>query len=494
MKFNKYTWELYKQTENGRETIKSFENAAHNMSIYDLVSKYSPMEARLACRENIEDCCELLWELTIDAMPSPLNINDARNLYEQIIDGEILYKDGDIFIEKADYKTYLMANMDISFMLFFKAPEYFFPNMFRHHFFDLIKVFDIFGIELPPPPKKSDYRARCMYYWELCEILYSFRKENGLSPYELCAMLYDFGQGLTKNIPTELPKPSKAWFIGGKIMPIEDLDFTFWQANEDTMRGDILIHYETSPICAITCMWIAQTDGVIDPFFYYYANTYIGSRIKLPHVTLQELKDDEYFSSHPLVRKNFQGVNGWEISNRDYQEFLRIIQTKKYDTSKLPVLYAPKIACTNIKLEKDVEEHLLIPLLDSMGITDYMRQVPLRAGRGGRIFPDFALYCTKTDNGYIAKVLIEAKLSMRNKKDAYYAFQQANSYAHLMESSVIVLCDKEMLLVYTNEIGFNRDRYKKFFWVEMGNPDSFNKFKQIICERKNVLKLKKCEG
>jgi type I restriction enzyme hsdR protein N-terminal domain protein len=323
-----------------------------------------------------------------------------------------------------------------------------------------------------------------MYYWELCEVLFSFREENGLSPFELCALLYDFGQGFDRNISAERPQSSRAWFIGGKIMPEENLDFMFWQANEDTMRGDILVHYETYPVCAITCIWIAQTGGVIDPFFYYYANAYIGNRINIPHISLRELKDDVYFSSHPLVRKNFQGVNGWEMSNKDYQEILRMIQVKGYDISNLPYLYAPKITRTNIKLEKDVEEKLLIPLLHSMGITDYMRQVPLRAGRGGRIFPDFALYCTKTDNGYIAKVLIEAKLSMRNKKDAYYAFQQANSYAHLMESSVIVLCDKEMLLVYTNEIGFNRDRYKKFFWEEMDNPDIFNKFKQIICERK----------
>ena len=269
MKFNQYTWDLYKQTDVGKKTISLFENAAHNVSIYDIVSKYNPMEARFSDKDSMEDCCELLWELAIENMSLPTNIDDARNLYEQIIDGEILYKDGDTFVEKADYKTYLMANMDISFMLFFKAPEYFFPNIFRYRFFDLIKVFDIFDIELPLPPKKSNYRARCMYYWELCETLYSFRKENGLSPYELCAMLYDFGQGFTKNIPTELPKPSKAWFIGGKIMHGEDLDFMFWQANEDTMRGDILVHYETHPICAITCMWIAQTDGVIDPFFYY---------------------------------------------------------------------------------------------------------------------------------------------------------------------------------------------------------------------------------
>nr|DAX85459.1 MAG TPA: type I restriction enzyme R protein [Caudoviricetes sp.] len=480
MNFNKYTWELYKQTNGGKETVSLFQNAAHTVSIYELVSKYNPMEAKFTDKDNIEDCCELLWELAIEQMPLPANIDEARNLYEQIIDGAILFEDGEVFIGKADYKTYLMANMDISFMLFFKAPEYFFPNMFRYHFFDLIKIFDSFGIDLPSPPKKSDYRARCMYYWELCETLYNFREENGLSPFELCALLYDFGQGFTRKMLSDLPKPSKAWFIGGRIMPEEDLDFIFWQANEDTMRGDILIHYETRPICAITCMWIAQTDGVIDPFFYYYANTYIGNRIKLPHISLQELKNDEYFASHSLIRKNFQGVNGWEMNNKDYVEILRMIQAKGYDISNLPTLYSPKMPCTNINLEKDVEEQLLIPLLHSMGMTDYMRQVPLRAGRGERIYPDFALHCTKTDNGYIAKVLIEAKLSMRNKKEVYAAFQQANSYAHLMESPVIILCDKEMILVYTNENGFNRNRYKRFFWEDMENPDKFNELKRIL--------------
>lgn len=139
MKFNQYTWDLYKQTDVGKKTISLFENAAHDISIYELVSKYNPMETKFSDKDSMEDCCELLWELAIEKMLLPTNIDDARNLYEQIIDGAILFDDGEPFIEKADYKTYLMANMDISFMLFFKAPEYFFPNIFRYHFFDLIK-------------------------------------------------------------------------------------------------------------------------------------------------------------------------------------------------------------------------------------------------------------------------------------------------------------------------------------------------------------------
>lgn len=36
MKFNQYTWGLYKQTDVGKKTISLFENAAHNVSIYDI--------------------------------------------------------------------------------------------------------------------------------------------------------------------------------------------------------------------------------------------------------------------------------------------------------------------------------------------------------------------------------------------------------------------------------------------------------------------------
>ncbi|MCQ4921312.1 type I restriction endonuclease subunit R, partial [Phocaeicola vulgatus] len=66
---------------------------------------------------------------------------------------------------------------------------------------------------------------------------------------------------------TDIPQPALAWFICGKTAPIEStLDFTFWQDNPETQKGYILVHYETSPVSSITCLWIAETDGVIEPF------------------------------------------------------------------------------------------------------------------------------------------------------------------------------------------------------------------------------------
>ena len=340
-------------------------------------------------------------------------------------------------------------------------------------------------MNLPNIPKRTDYKGRCMYYWDLCEVFYLFRKENGLSPAELWSFLYDFAPN---NLPSEkidMPKPSQVWFIGGRLYQEDkSLESKFWQSSPETKKGDILIHYETSPISAITCIETSLTDGVIDPLFRYYGCIHIGNRMNIPHITLKELQADEYFSKHPLIRKKFQGVNGWPMSSEDYSELLRMIEAKGFDTGTLLKLYAPTLPKNvNIVIERDVEQQLLEPLLNSMGWyenKDFIRQLPIHAGRGHRIFPDYALHYDNKPDEEKAKVLIEAKLHMKNNQDIEAAFLQARSYAQLLESSVIVLCDKVGLIVYEKKDSFDRDRYKKYHWIEFENPDVFNELKNKL--------------
>ena len=328
-----------------------------------------------------------------------------------------------------------------------------------------------------------------MYYWELCKVFYRFRTENNLTSDELSAFMYNYAPNLLHTEDkTGIPQPSQAWFIGGLIRGYgEQWTTGFWQSNPETKKGDILIHYETSPISAITCLWIAQVDGVIDPFTHYYSNTYVSDRIDTPCITLKELQTDEYFSKHSLVRKKFQGVNGWSVSSKDYSELLRMIKAKGFDANILPKLYAPSLPKNvDIEIERDVELQLLEPLLNSMGWYEnknFIRQLPIHAGRGHRIFPDYALHYDNKPNEEKAKVLIEAKQYMKNNQEIEEAFLQARSYAQLLESSVIVLCDKECLIVYEKRHSFDRDRYKKYYWREFENPDIFN-------ELKNKLKYK----
>lgn len=480
MQFSQYTWNLYKQSPEGQKAIKEFEE----VDGYTLLQEYAPYYAKLIQEDLYNDWLETIHCYGISDCEIPTSLDEAKDFYEALITLGIMENEK-IWIPHNDFRNMLGFIQPISYLLSGFASKFFFPYLFICRIFDLNKVTDAFNIEIPIVPKKADYRARCMYYWQLCEVFYKFRIENDLTPAELCAFLYDFAPKSTSKQETNIPKPAQAWFVGGYTEKEEiGLNLTFWQANPETKKGDIVVYYEKTPVSSITCLWIAQIDGVIDPFFHYYSNTYIGDKKDIPHITLKELQADKYFSAHPLIRKKFQGVNGWTMSSEDYTETLRMIEAKGFDIETLPKLYAPTLP-KNVTIihERDVEAQLLEPLLNSMGWHEnkyFIRQLPIHAGRGHRVFPDYALHYDNKPDYEKAKVLIEAKLYMKNNQEIEEAFKQARSYANILESSVIVLCDKQCLIVYEKGLGFDRDRYKKYYWGELENPDLFNELKNKL--------------
>ncbi len=423
------------------------------------------------------------WDFVISNKKKSSSINDAKRIYEEVItDGLVV--NGKTMVEREDYVFALSMNTWISWLLYQFAPEYFFPNLIEYQALNFYRIADTFNLELPPVPKKSDHKARCMYYWELCEVFYKFRTENNLNPSEFCAFLYDYAPNFIPNNDGEMPQASQVWMIGGKVNEIDHIDerFVFWQGNQDTRRGDILIHYETSPVSAITHIWQAATDGMIDPFYHYYGCTYITNRNDIPHITLDEIKSDRYFSSHPLVKKNFQGVNGWPMSASDYNRILMILERKGCDISKFPRLFTPAIEMRDdIKVERDVEVFLLEPLLAQMEITDYQRQVSLKFGRTDRGIPDYILHAKEKNGDISAGVIIEAKYHMKTPLETHEAFEQARSYAYNLRAHTLVLCDKVHIMVYEIKDGnFDRQKYTTFQWEELKNADKFIKLKRLL--------------
>lgn len=332
MKFNKYTWNLYRNSPEGKAMIKYFSKADG----YALFKKYCPHSV-FHTEEEYNGWLDNIYCYGVSEYEYPTSISEARDLYSSLITLGIMVE-GEPWICREDFKRTLLMIQPISYVLSRFAPDYFFPYLFICRISDLNKISDAFDIELPKLPKRTDYKERCMYYWEMCEAFYRFRKENDLSPTELCAFLYDYAPRFVGGEKaSKVERPARAWFIGGYLYE-EDrlLSSKFWQSNPETKKGDILIHYETSPVSAITCIEIAQTDGVIDPLFYYYSYTYISERIDIPKITLKELQTDSYFSHHPLIRKNFRGVSGYPVSKECYSELLRMIQDKRFDIKGLP--------------------------------------------------------------------------------------------------------------------------------------------------------------
>lgn len=480
MKFNQYTWELYKTSQKGREMLDFFVNTDG----YTLFHKFCPHSAFVS-EEIYNDWLECLYSYGISEYKNPTSLLEAKEIFSSLIELGIMIE-GEEWLPRNDFKKVLNFIQPMSYVLSKFAPEYFFPYLFLCRIFILNKIADTFNIDLPKVPQRTDYKGRCMYYWSLCEILYKFRIEQKMSYSELWAFLYGYATHFINDNDNNLPKPTQVWFIGGKQHPkYRNLSKTFWQASPETKKGDILIHYETYPISAITCIETAQTDGMIDPLFRYYANTYIGNRIDIPRISLVELKENSYFQAHPLVRKNFQGINGVLMKGNDYAELLRIIKNKGFDVSALPKLFVPQISKDiTINHERDVEINLLEPLLTSMGWhenIDFVRQLPIQAGRGHCVYPDYALHYSNKCKDERAKVLIEAKLHMKSCQDIENAFLQARSYARLLLSKVLVLCDKYCLMVYkSNDGAFDRDGYEKYYWSDLKQGELYNKLKRDL--------------
>ncbi len=106
--------------------------------------------------------------------------------------------------------------------------------------------------------------------------------------------------------------PTQVWCTGGDksggVFKLLDeatpADTPFWQGNEETKRGDILVMYYLSPRTYIHSIWRATADGINAPFFHYYTSIYIGQGQKVAPVSIHELKANPHFSQNPLVKKN----------------------------------------------------------------------------------------------------------------------------------------------------------------------------------------------
>ena len=394
----------------------------------------------------------------------------------------------------------------MSTALYAYLPGFFIPNFFVMQFAYLKKFAEKYEIELPKIPNRSDYRERCLYYLDFCIAIVNFAVENGIEDSaEICTFIYGCELPVIKDeyeaeFEKPMPKvPEQAWILVGNYGEGEkDMKHGFWQANELTSKGDIMLFYEKSPVKKLNSVWIAMEDGVKDPFFHYYSHTYIGNKIEIPAdkaLTFEDFKNSEYFkkenrgSEGNFVSKNFQDVSGWAVTSDDYAEIKRMLEVKGFDTSVLPSLYEPKrLAGVEITNEKDVEDQLLKPLLEEMGWKrneDYYQQVEFPSGRGTTKRPDFCLHLTKTDKDIEAQVVIEVKKDMKNIEGIEANFYQGQSYAKWGGVRVLVLCDKNQIRVYerNKKNKFDINHYVRFRWEEMEVLEKYNELKRLLSKK-----------
>ena len=162
------------------------------------------------------------------------------------------------------------------------------------------------------------------------------------------------------------------------------------------------------------------------------------------------------------------------------------MRNKGFDTTNLPTPHVPEPPQgVELHNERDVEVKLLEYYLNQIGYTEhknYIRQLPIRAGRGSKIYPDYALHYDNKKGYEKAKILIEAKYYLKTNKEIEEAFKQARSYANLLESQTIIICDKYGLIIYQKKDAFDRYKYEKIYWNDLQNPDVYNKLVEILKE------------
>ncbi len=490
MKLNQFIWNNYKESKEGQDIIKLFEEGSFEDVIYKFIDEKNK------CLEDDLELASVLYEF--HSVPKDLDLN---LFYEYIIDNGLKGWDEDKNEEfelylKGDYMQIFNSIEPLSLFLYSQNWDNYIPYFFQLNFSKLQKVADAFEIDLPLVPLRKNKLERVLYYLEFCKIFNAFKTENNLTSSELCAFLYDFAPKYFGNDNFEvLPEPTNIWLCGGAksdypylIKANSDTTY-FWQGNEDTKKGDIIIMYCLAPQSGIEFICRAVNDGVRDPFFHYYGSITLGNIQKIPSIHISQLKTDEHLKNLPIVKKNLQGVNGTQINNEDYQRILALLKEKGQDISILPKLASIHFtANVDCKVERDVELQIVEPFLVSLKYSenDWIRQLPVRMGRGERNYPDYVFF-PETKKGYEkGKMLLETKFIIKNNRDLEETFQQAHSYALRLEASKIVICDKDFIWIYLKTLGsFDRTKYLKFNWQEVNNPDVFNKIKKLI-ERESL--------
>lgn len=406
------------------------------------------------------------------------------------------WRDKATLIDEFSLVTYFYNNSD--------WPIY--PILYPSHFDRFVDCCNALGIEVPPIPPQSKAKERCHFFLDLCEKIDQFRMENELSKPEVCALLYGYAVHLTERPlvsvkKEDLPAPTRIWLTGASKEDYKSAlneETSIWAGNEETRRGDIVIIYALNPHSHIHSVWRAVEDGNINPFNYYCNRITVSQKIEVPHVTSKELKEDEYMKNVSIVRKNLQGINGWELTIEDYNRLLFMFKQKGFDTSCLPAIERPELNLdVELKVEKDVEEKLLIPLLEKLGYesnSDWSRQVVVKLGRKEKYIPDFVFFPKELSSSQVsAPFVIEAKYDMYNSSELRKAFDQGVSYARPLGSTFMGICDKKSLRIYkqssqglfsTSDIVFDD------YWSSLQKPEVFNKLQKLI-GKEEIAKLKR---
>ena len=489
---NDYLWKIYLKS-GGKKLVNRFEDFflngfrdGYETMIRDLMKEYT-VDSKVTeyCFQQLKIMCDF-WE---NADGEPNEIQDLEEDTAEYMDAlwdELMDANGQS--EQNAFCGFIENIETITTTVAYDVPEIFIPYYFVCTYNVLEKIADAFEIELLSIPIKKDYKGRFYHYGEICKCFTRYRKEQGWTPYELYAFLYDFAPkyigGIDSYIVKDLPDPRSAYFIGGggdnedAVAENNKNSIVRWQCNPETRAGDMIVMYLRSPISAISSVWRSCSVGFNDPFFYYYRCTYIGHPTKIKRKDIQSIKNDTILSQMPIVNKNMQGINGVELKPSEYNHILDISNAKGVE--RLSV--AMDISTGEYENEKAVEEGLIKPLISRLGYKtdDYIQQLNIPVGNHNHLLiPDFIIEPRKVRGFYTCSIIIEAKRSIKKEKELTDALGQARSYALQLGAVYSAVASQEKIWLTSSKDGYT-GVIKEYGWDELQKDDVFAELRGMI--------------
>jgi hypothetical protein len=116
---------------------------------------------------------------------------------------------------------------------------------------------------------------------------------------------------------------------------------------------------------------------------------------------------------------------------------------------------------------------------------DWIRQHSIRIGTRERIIPDYIFGLKVNKENEIAKMIIEAKFRYQKAtlKEQEMHFKQARSYALNLQSSKLLIADKDGLVwFYKVNNDFDKNNVEVFSWPALKSPETFQKLKILVNE------------
>jgi len=502
MRFNNFTWELYSSSKRGVKTIKKFSRLTDKFIEPDLRVINWEFSDEYKKRYHVGEISINVRQLICDAVTKVKfkNSDDANRYFEKTLFRKgapfkmadkkgrrsLIYTFGE---EDSDWYDYVGA---LSLGLYLAHPDYFLPYNFRCKINQLEEIHTEFNIPMPPVPGKNKKDDRGLYYLSINRAWQEFRILHGLSPAEMCAFLYDFApEFVTPMDSRDLPSPSKVWLATGGAWDFDFLEksnkdsISRWGGNTGVRRGDIILMYVVSPHKCIHSIWRACSDGFIDPFFHYHGTIWICGRIKTVPVTFAELKKDPLLSQKTAVKASFFGSSGKaSCTVEEYEAILKIMKNEGQDLSVLPrIPLRDELPQVKLQDERDVEIQLIEPFLERLGYkkSDWVRQMPIKMGRGERNYPDYAIGAKTKRGDESARMVLESKYQLSSQREFVEAFMQTKSYALRLQSRTMAMAAKEGVWVFPpKDEGFDIKRVIHKTWGELNHPDGLFELKKHI--------------